>query len=125
MNREKMQEQWENFGGKDLTNETTLELLRLCGYAPQEMTVPVPRSFGEFEEVAAGVRPCMQKEEMRRMISQFNHRTHVTKQDMVKYLGMGDRLSEEEIREFLKVFSFDRNDEATIDELVEFLYASD
>ncbi|KAM0672197.1 hypothetical protein CWI42_081200 [Ordospora colligata] len=125
MNREKMLDQWKMFGGKDLTNEATLDLLRLCGYAPQEMSVPIPRSFEEFEEVASSVRPSMQREQMRRMISQFNHRTHFTKQDMMKYLGMGDRLSEEEMREFLKVFSFDRNDEATIDELVEFLYASD
>ncbi len=120
-----MLEQWEMLGGKDLTNETTLDLLRLCGYAPQEMSVPIPRSFEEFEEVASSVRPSMQREQMRKMISQFNHRTHVTKQDMIKYLGMGDRFGEEEMREFLKVFSFDRNDEVTIDELVDFLYASD
>ncbi|KMV65848.1 hypothetical protein M970_071200 [Encephalitozoon cuniculi EcunIII-L] len=119
-----MKEQWDSFETENLTKETTKDLLRLCGFVPRERDIAVPRTFDEFEQLASSTAPPMPKDEMRKMISMFNHGTHMTKRDLGRYLMMGDKLSEEETAEFFKSCPFDRNGEITIDELLDFLYDS-
>lgn len=117
-----MREQWDSFDTRSLTKETTRDLLRLCGFSPREKDVVVPRTFEEFEELGSSIPPPMPRDEMRTMIGMFHQGTHMTKQDLRKYLVMGDKLSEDEMGEFLRTCPFDRNEQITVDELLEFLY---
>lgn len=117
-----MREQWDAFDTKNLTEDATKDLLRLCGFVPQERGIPVPRSFDEFQELASTIPPPMPRDEMRGMIIMFNGGTHITRRNLDRYLRMGDKLSDEEIGEFFRVCPFDGNGDVTVDELIEFLY---
>ncbi|ADM11882.1 Frq1 calcium-binding caltractin-like protein [Encephalitozoon intestinalis ATCC 50506] len=119
-----MKEQWDSFETGNLTKETTKDLLRLCGFAPREKDISIPRTFDEFEQLASSIASPIPKDEMKKMLKMFIHETHITKQDLGKYMSMGDKLSEEEMEEFFRSCPFDRNGEITADELLDFLYGS-
>lgn len=122
---DRMREQWDAFDTSNLNEDTTRDLLRLCGFAPQEDSVAVPRTFEEFQEVCRNIVPPMEKEEMERMMKMFNNGSYMTRKSLQKYLTMGDKLSDEEMSEFFRMCPFDDKGEITIGELVEFLHSNE
>lgn len=117
-----IKEQWNAFDTKDLTMEKTKDLLRLCGFAPQEKEIHIPRCFEEFEELSKTIPPPMPREKMAEIIKILNCGTHITKKDLQSYFKMGDKFDDKEMEEFLKLCKFDKNDEITVEELAEVVY---
>lgn len=120
-----MREQWEAFDTGNLAADTTKDLLRLCGFAPRETEIAVPRSFEEFEALSQTIAAPMGREEMKRMVGMFSHNAYISRKDLNKYLRMGDKLDDEEMNGFLRMCPFDDNGEVTISELVDLLHGSE
>lgn len=118
-----MREQWDAFDTKNLTEESTKDLLRLCGFAPQEREIAVPRSFNDFQELSRTIPAPIPGDEMKKMVGMFNNSTHITRNNLKKYLRMGDKLNDDEMNEFFRICPFDENGEVAVSELVDFLYS--
>lgn len=110
-----------------LTKERYTDLVRLCDYAPTEKqleNVTLPTSYSEFLELLSQYEKRQSKEEMYNQILSLCGGPTITKDELLRILYAGNKLTDEEIDGFFKMITEERG-VMSVREIVDALYHED
>ncbi|KAM0676250.1 hypothetical protein GVAV_000213 [Gurleya vavrai] len=110
-----------------LTQVSLKDLVRLCGYAPTEKQIanaPIPTNFEEFLDITAAFEKKGSKEDIYNQLISLCGGSTITKDELIRVLHAGDKLSDEEIDGFFRMVNDDKGN-FSVKEIVDVLYCDD
>lgn len=110
-----------------LTKERYVDLVRLCEYAPTEKqleNVVLPTSYSDFLELLSQYEKRQTKDEMYNQLLSLCGGPTITKDELLRILYAGNKLSDDEVDGFFKMITEERG-VMSVKEIVDALYHED
>jgi Ca2+-binding EF-hand superfamily protein len=126
-NGKSIREMYDSFtSSAKLTKTTFRDLVHLCGYSPteQQLDVPIPSTFDEFHEILKSFTKTYTRDDFYGELYALAGCGHISKEELVKVLKCGDKLSDEELSMFFKIVPSE-NGQVSLNEMIDILYADE